>query len=53
MNKHFKTGAKDKLGDYIGALADYNKAIEINPKFAEAYYSGELQEITLTIAKGR
>jgi tetratricopeptide (TPR) repeat protein len=23
--------AKDNLGDYIGAIADYNKAIELNP----------------------
>jgi len=28
-----------KLGDYQGALADYNKAIQIDPKDAAAYYN--------------
>src|SRR3989338_8184593 len=31
--------AKDKLGDYKGAIKDYDKAIELNPKLAEAYYN--------------
>ena len=26
-------------GDYYGAIADYTKAIEINPRFADAYYN--------------
>ena len=29
--------AKSDLKDYKGAIADYNKAIEINPDFSEAY----------------
>lgn len=29
--------AKKNLGDYAGALADYNKAIELDPECAEAY----------------
>ena len=27
------------LKDYRGALADYNKAIELDPRFADAYYN--------------
>ena len=30
---------KGKSGDFKGAIADYNKAIEINPQFAIAYYN--------------
>ena len=30
--------AKHDLKDYKGAIADYNKAIKINPKDSEAYY---------------
>jgi len=26
-------------GDYDKAIADYNKAIEIDPKYAQAYYN--------------
>ncbi len=29
--------AKAELQDYRGAIADYNKAIELKPDFAEAY----------------
>lgn len=31
--------ANDELGENIAALKDYNKAILINPKFAEAYFN--------------
>jgi serine/threonine-protein kinase len=30
---------RHKLKDYQGVIADFDKAIEIDPKFAEAYYS--------------
>lgn len=30
-------GAKDDLKDYAGAIADYDKAIELDPECAEAY----------------
>lgn len=30
---------KSKLGDYKGAIADYNQAIRLKPDFARAYYS--------------
>jgi tetratricopeptide (TPR) repeat protein len=30
---------KDDIGDYDGALADYNKAIEIDPESATAYFN--------------
>ena len=29
---------KHQNGDYYGAIADYTKAIELNPEFAEPYY---------------
>ena len=29
--------AKDDLGDYTGAIQDYNKAIELDPDFVDAY----------------
>ena len=30
---------KGKSGDYYGAISDYTKAIEINPKLFQAYYN--------------
>jgi tetratricopeptide (TPR) repeat protein len=30
---------KSDLGDNKGAIADYTKAIEVNPQYAEAYYN--------------
>ena len=30
---------KDDLKDYNGAIADYTKAIELNPNYANAYYN--------------
>ena len=30
--------AKGKLQDYRGAIQDYNKAIELNPNYVDAYY---------------
>ena len=39
--KNFFTSAEVKFSnnDYKGAITDYTKAIELNPKFAEAYNS--------------
>lgn len=36
-----------KLGDYVRAIEDFNKAIEINPYFAEAYYNCGLAKYNL------
>ena len=32
-------GAKHKLGDREGAIADFDRAIELNPNHAGAYYN--------------
>ena len=38
--EYFDMGdSKYDLEDYIGAIKDYSKAIEINPNFADAYYN--------------
>jgi len=39
--------AKYNLGAYRGAIEDYNKAIEINPKSADAYYGRGLAKLGL------
>ncbi len=47
LYKCFNTrgAAKAHLGDYSGALTDYNKAIEINSSYVDAYYNrGVLRE---------
>ena len=31
--------ARSALGDYQGAITDYDKAIEINPQLVQAYYN--------------
>lgn len=37
---HYKDAtAKYQLGDFMGAVAGYTRAIELNPGFTEAYYS--------------
>jgi tetratricopeptide (TPR) repeat protein len=44
---------KDDSGDYRGALADYNQAILINPKYSLAYYNRALlKENKLNDIKG-
>ena len=35
------------LKDYRSAIADYNKAIELNPDFADAYFNRGLTHIFL------
>ena len=36
---HNRGNAKDDLGDKKGAIADYSKAIAIDPQYAYAYYN--------------
>lgn len=31
--------SKHKLDDYRGAIVDYDKAIELDPNYAEVYYN--------------
>ena len=42
-----KGTAKYNLQDYSDAISDYNKAIEINPDHAEAYYNRGIAKINL------
>ena len=35
----FFRNSKDAIQDYYGAIADYTKAIEINPNDGDAYYN--------------
>jgi len=42
-----KGNVKDYLQDYSGAISDYNKAIEINPDYAEAYSNRGIAKINL------
>ena len=43
---------KAKLQDYRGAIADYSKAIELNPDFSEAYYNRGTCKIILKDKEG-
>ena len=46
--EYLKRGvSKEKLKDYTGAIADYNKAIELNPNNANAYYSRAVSKMRL------
>ena len=44
--------AKGNLQDYKGAIADYTKAIELNPNYAYAYYNRGLAKVNLKDYKG-
>ncbi len=56
IEEHIKNGnAKHELKDYRGAIADYSKAIQLNPKFIKAYYlrgvaKAEMQDYNGAIA---
>lgn len=36
---YYRGACKRNLKDYDGAIADYNKSIELNPLYAEPYFS--------------
>ncbi len=44
--------AKSDLGDNYGAIQDYDKAIEINPKYAKAYVNRALARSNLSKIEG-
>ena len=35
---YLRANGKFSLNDYVGAIADYSKVIELKPGYAEAYY---------------
>ena len=48
----YRAYEKINLKDYYGAIADYTKAIEINPNFSNAYYNRGLTKYDLKDYKG-
>ena len=44
--------SKDNLNDYKGAIADYTKAIELNPNFTDAYVNRGIDKHRLGDKKG-
>jgi tetratricopeptide (TPR) repeat protein len=52
--KLIKTGgnAKSAIGYKEGAIADYNQAIAINPRFSEAYYNRGIEKSDLGDKQG-
>jgi tetratricopeptide (TPR) repeat protein len=51
--EHLENGLdKYDLKDYYGAIADYTKAIEINPNSAKAYYRRGLEKYRLRDKNG-
>lgn len=52
-SEYYKSGnAKVKSKDYRGAIVDYNRAIEINPRYVEAYFQRALSKSDLKDTKG-
>ena len=51
--EYFKKGiTKFELQDFRGAISDYSKAIEINPKFANAYINRANAKLELQDNRG-
>ena len=43
---------KTLFEDYRGAISDFTKAIELNPKYATAYYNRGISKLTLQDING-
>jgi tetratricopeptide (TPR) repeat protein len=53
VDEYFSKGNdKFKLQDYNGAISDYDKAIELNPKYAGLYYNRGLAKDNLNDCRG-
>ena len=53
-NSYFFNSAYDKAenGDYYGAISDYTKAIEIDPKYTDAYFNRGIEKELIEDFKG-
>ena len=48
----YRENAKSDLNDYRGAILDFTKAIELNPKYEIAYYNRGIAKLQLGDKEG-